>query len=337
MITISDRAIATLGGLALGDALGMPTQSLPRATIVSRYGSRVTQLEPAPSDHPIAAGLPAGTVTDDTEQAIILAELLVAARGIPDPKDIAKRLLQWEKDMRQRGSLDLLGPSTSRALAALLNGEDINHSGRYGTTNGAAMRIAPLGIMTPVDNLLVLVDQVESVSRVSHNTGLALAGASAIAAAVSAGIEGATVNEATDVAIRAAVIAASRGFWVAGADVATRIRWAVSVVKAPDYKEDPADLIYHLIGTSLASYESIPAAFAVLAIHPDNPWAACQLAASLGGDTDTIGALVGAVSGACNGLKGFPAPILKTVLTTNRLNLPPLANALIKIRQTQGG
>ena len=51
--------------------------------------------------------------------------------------------------MRARGSLDLLGPSTKRALTALLAGADIDQAGRFGVTNGAAMRITPVGIATP--------------------------------------------------------------------------------------------------------------------------------------------------------------------------------------------
>ena len=48
--------------------------------------------------------------------------------------------------------------------------------------------------------------------------------------------------------------------------------------------------------------ESVPAAFAVLAAFPDDPWQACLLAASLGGDSDTIAAMAGAVAGACHGM-----------------------------------
>jgi ADP-ribosylglycohydrolase len=195
------------------------------------------------------------------------------------------------------------------------------------------MRIAPVGIMASARNLSQLVDQVEFVSRVSHNTGLALAAASAIAAAVSAGIDGADVAEATELAIAAAEIASQRGYWVAGADVAARIRWAVSVVAEPTLDEDVADLIYRLVGTSLAAQESIPAVFAVLAVHPHDPWSACQLAASLGGDTDTIAAMAGAVAGACTGWQGFPENLVRIVLSTNHLELTPMVDALLNLRR----
>lgn len=336
MANMDRGALGALCGLAVGDALGMPTQSLPRATIVARYGPRVKRLEPAPPDHPLASGLPAGHVTDDTEQALLLTHLMVESGGMPDPRDFAEKLLQWEEDMRGRGSQDLLGPSTARALSELLSGADISRSGRYGTTNGAAMRITPVGICTPVYDLTTLVDRVEEVSRISHNTGLALAGAAAVAAAVSAGIDGADTVQATAVAIDAAVMGAKRGYWVAGADVAARIRWAVSEVTAPKVPGDAADLIDTLIGTSLACQESIPATFAVLAVHPDDPWAACQLAASLGGDTDTIAAMAGAIAGACCGVDRFPSSVLETVLATNHLDLKPLAESLLRFRNENG-
>ena len=140
------RALGALYGLAVGDALGMPTQSLPRARIVAAYGGLVGTFEPAPPDHPLAAGLPAGSVTDDTEQALLLARLLIEGGGRVDPAELARRLLAWERSMRERGSLDLLGPSTRRAIGELLAGADIDLAGRLGVTNGAAMRIAPVGI-----------------------------------------------------------------------------------------------------------------------------------------------------------------------------------------------
>jgi ADP-ribosylglycohydrolase len=283
------RAAGALYGLAVGDALGMPTQSLPRARIVAEYGGLVAAFEPAPPDHPLAAGLPAGSVTDDTEQALLLARLLIEGGGRVDPAELARRLLAWERSMRERGSLDLLGPSTRRAIAELLAGADIDLAGRLGATNGAAMRIAPVGIATPGADLALLVDRVVEASLVTHNTGVALAGAAAVAAAVSAGIDGATVAEATRSAVAAAKLAAGRGHWVAGADVAARIGWAAELA-AGLVPDEAAAAVSTLVGTSLAAQESVPAAFAVLAASPDDPWLACRLAASVGGDCDTIAA-----------------------------------------------
>ena len=150
---IEDRALGALYGLAIGDALGMPTQSLPRDVIVARYGEVISGFEAAPADHPLAAGLPAGSVTDDTEQALVLAQVLIDGDGQIDPTLLAERLIAWEASMRARGSADLLGPSTSRALKELLAGVDPSETGRFGTTNGAAMRVTPVGIVAASSDL----------------------------------------------------------------------------------------------------------------------------------------------------------------------------------------
>ncbi|HTQ88543.1 MAG TPA: ADP-ribosylglycohydrolase family protein [Streptosporangiaceae bacterium] len=337
----ANRARGALYGLAIGDALGMPTQMLSRTEIVDRWGPLLPGFEPAPPGHHIAAGMPAGAVTDDTEQAVLLARLLVKGHGMIDPHELATALTEWERDMAERGSLDLLGPSTKRAVAAILAGVPPDEAGVAGTTNGAAMRVAPVGIAVPLDSaappgtiLSTLVDRVVMASRVTHNTGIALAGAAAVAAAVSAGVSGATVAEATALAVRAAGVAAGRGHWVAGADVAARIEWAAGLVAGRTAAE-AAELIYALVGTSLATQESVPAAFAVLAVVPDDPWSACRLAASLGGDCDTIAAMAGAIAGACHGAGSFP-PEASAVIDAQGLGLAALAGELIALRGRPG-
>jgi len=325
-----DRARGALYGLAIGDALGMPTQLLSRKQIVDRWGQLLTGFEPAPDDHPIAAGMPGGAVTDDTEQATLLGRLLVSGHGRVDPAQLAAGLLDWERDMAARGSLDLLGPSTKRALEAVQAGTPPAEAGSHGDTNGAAMRIAPVGVATSAADLPALVDRVQQASLVTHNTSIALAGAAAVAAAVSAGIDGASVAAATGMAIAAARLGGQRGHWTAGADVAARIDWAAGLVAGAGPRQ-AAELIYTLIGTSLATQESVPAAFAVLSAVPDDPWGACLLAASLGGDTDTIAAIVGAISGACHGLAAFPVDAIK-VVDRNGLELSALADALLELR-----
>ncbi|HEX9043335.1 MAG TPA: ADP-ribosylglycohydrolase family protein, partial [Trebonia sp.] len=113
--------------------------------------------------------------------------------------------------------------------------------------------------------------------------------------------------------------------------VAARIGWAADLVKGLP-AEEAATVIYSLVGTSLATQESVPAAFAVLSAVPGDPWRACLLAASLGGDCDTIAAMAGAIGGACHGLSAFPAHAAK-VIDANGLGLADLADSLLAQRQ----
>jgi ADP-ribosylglycohydrolase len=141
-----ERARGALYGLAIGDALGMPTQMMSRSEVVARWGPLLPGFEAPPPGHPIADGMAAGSVTDDTEQAVLLGRLLVRGHGEIDPREWASALAGWEKEMAARGSLDLLGPSTKRALLAVQAGTPPQEAGRHGDTNGAAMRITPVGI-----------------------------------------------------------------------------------------------------------------------------------------------------------------------------------------------
>ncbi|WP_287141219.1 ADP-ribosylglycohydrolase family protein, partial [Mesorhizobium sp.] len=186
MAAAIDRAMGALVGGALGDALGMPTQLLSPARIVELYGPVEGFVAPA-ADHPVSKGLAAGTVTDDTEQALLLGRILVASGDGFDHTRWVKALLDWEREVKARGSYDLLGPSTKRAIDAINDGVPAEEAGRSGDTNGAAMRIAPVGIMMPLEPLDALVAKVAETCRATHNTSIAIAAAAAVAAAVSCG------------------------------------------------------------------------------------------------------------------------------------------------------
>jgi ADP-ribosylglycohydrolase len=329
----TNRARGALTGLAIGDALGMPTQYLSRASIAERYGV-LSDFEPAPDDNEISRGMPAGRVTDDTDQAVILGTLLVEGRGRVDPERFARQLLAWEKRMREAGSADLLGPSTLKALSLVADGVPTDRTGRWGDTNGASMRIAPVGVAIGMEPLAGIVDVVEQVSHVTHNTGIAIAGASAIAAAVSAGIDGLPLSEALALAVDAAEIGNQRGHYVAGPDIAARISWALGLVRNLE-PDDAMETIYRLVGVGVATQEAIPAALAMASLFPEDPWAVCRYAASLGGDCDTIAAMAGAVVGASTGLDAFPLEVREKLEAANpELRLNQLADDLLELRRS---
>lgn len=326
-----DRARGALVGLAVGDALGMPTQYFPREKIIERYGL-IDDFYAGPADNELSNGVPAGHVTDDTDQAVILGELLVEGGGSVDVLEFSRRLIAWETRMRASGSLDLLGPSTLKALTLVANGVSPDETGRWGDTNGAAMRITPVGIVVQVEPIAQLVDAAENANRVTHNTGVAIAGAAAIAAAVSSGIAGRDFDRSIESALAAAREGQRRGEYVAGADVADRIRWAIDLVQGRSIA-DALDLIYRLVGVGVATQEAVPAALAIASLFPDDAWDACRHAASLGGDCDTIAAMAGAVVGAHVGVSSVPDQILRKLDEANpTLRLVALADALFELR-----
>ncbi|KAE8763609.1 ADP-ribosylglycohydrolase family protein [Georgenia thermotolerans] len=349
--TTRDRARGALWGLAVGDALGMPAEGLPRALVAQRYGL-IDRFHPGHAeDNEIAGDLPAGHVTDDTDQAVIVGRLLVDGAGRVDATELAERLLAWQERMRAAGAASLLGPSTLRALQHIRTHGPSPTSGRWGDTNGAAMRIAPVGVATAARPLQVLVDRVVAVSEPTHNTHVALAGAAAVAAAVAVAVDGAGLPEALDAATAAARSGATRGFYTAAPSLAGRLECAVrltleaaeaaSGAGEAEQVEAGSRVIDEVVGTSLITQESVPAAFAVLAladaVRPGgaaDPWWVCRIAASLGGDCDTIAAMAGAVAGALGGRQALPAEAVDTVARRNpTLDLDTLAEDLLELRR----
>jgi len=332
-MTTLDRALGAFYGLALGDALGMPTQSLSRAQIKARFGE-ISALEDAGPDQPIAANMPKGSITDDTEQAILVGQLLVDGQGRIEPAVLAQALIAWEAEMQAKGSQDLLGPSTKRAIEMILAGHSPEEAGRYGTTNGAAMRITPVGIAADVANPEQFISAVVQACQVTHNTTLGISSAAAVAAVVSAGINGLDLGDALNLGQHIAQQAQTHGHWVAGGRIASRIGWARTISIDSD-KALLADVLYDVIGTSVASQESVVVSFALaqqVAIGEMQPFEALCMAASLGGDTDTIAAILGAMLGACLGLSSWPAAMIEQVKSVNDLELEPLVQGLLALR-----
>jgi ADP-ribosylglycohydrolase len=275
--------------------------------------------------------MPAGSVTDDTDQAVIVGRLIDEGGGRIDPTRLAHELLRWEEEMKAKGSFDLLGPSTKAALDAVARGVPPQEAGRFGSTNGAAMRVTPVGIAFAAEPLESFLDHVVESCQVTHDTTVGIAGAAAVAAAVSTGVGGGTLSTAVSAAVTAAEAGVRRGHWIAGADIASRIDWACRLVK--DLPEAEAlDRISALVGTSVASQESVPAAFAILTVTGGDPWRTTLLAANLGGDSDTIGAIAGAIAGSVAGLSAIPSDAVRTLRTVNSLELEPLTARLLALR-----
>lgn len=185
---LTEHARGAMIGLAIGDALGMPTQSMSAERIIECYGGPVRRLMDAVPQQPIAPNMKAGSVTDDTEQAFVLAARLIEDHGRIDNDAYAQDLLRWEAKMKEKGSLDLLGPSTKAALQALVEGVDPELTGRFGTTNGGAMRATPVGIAFIPGNALA--EEAWRSCVVTHNTMQGIESTTLVAAAVSLAIAG---------------------------------------------------------------------------------------------------------------------------------------------------
>lgn len=306
-----------LGGLygqALGDAWAMPALLRPDDTW-SLYGGWLTRFHPGPPQHPVHAGLPPGRVTDDTEQAFALAEAMIAD-GAVTAAGVARAVVSWYERVGGE-ACPYVGPSTRRAVLAIKAGADINVTGLRGDTNGAAMRVAPVGLIHPGDVAAAVRDAAISCIA-THNSDVAASGAAAVAGAIAQAMAPGATLEAI---IQAGMTAADQGRTLApvwmGASIARRIALAVEIARSAQPERVRLQELYDLIGATLSISESVPAAFGVLAMAQGEPQQAAIYAAGLSGDADTIGAMACAIAGAWYGVDAFAPEVIETLRRAN--------------------
>lgn len=332
------HVVACLYGAAIGDALGMPTQDLTRHTIYQHYG-KITDFVAAKPVQTIAKNMPAGKITDDTEQLLIVAKLLIEDQRI-DAWKFAVALQQWQEKMIACGSQDLLGPSSNLALENLRKGLPLAEVGRKGYTNGAAMRIAPVGIVYQTKKALI--EGIYEATVLTHNTIPALTAAALVAGSINAGLAGATPREA--VAYGKEIAWELTHTYVGGIPETSRKNTdqkgenqvLIRLERAEQLLASSRDIektLAEAIGTSLACEESVVGALALVETVTD-PWEMLLIAARAGGDTDTVGAIAGAVAGAICGKSAFPEQAINTIEQVNHLKIETVAQQLLQVRAT---
>ena len=147
---MKDRAAGCLLGSAIGDAMGMPASFMSPEAVKKNYG-RITDFL-VPSEEQTAHGeLEQGEITDDTQETMIIAEVLIEA-GCFDEGLFIKKMKAWALDHKMLEST-VIGPSTRRFLNAIIEGDNYRLIGRTGDTNGGAMRVAPVGLAIKHDTV----------------------------------------------------------------------------------------------------------------------------------------------------------------------------------------
>jgi len=326
---VLDKILGGLYGQAFGDAWAMPALLTPDDTW-ERYGGWITSFLPAPEDHPFHAGLPAARVTDDTEQAFALAEAILQ-EGRVSVEGAARAIVAWY-DRVDGDHCPYIGPSTRRAVQAIKRGQDLYTTGRFGDTNGAAMRIAPVGLIHPGD-VPAAVEDAHRACVPTHHTDVAISGAAAVAGAIAAAMqEDATLDDIVQAGKEAADLGRQRGPRWTGASVSRRIDMAVDIARSARPPRERLREIFDVVGTTLAIPESVPAAFGVLVMAEGDPVQAAIYAAGLSGDADTIAAMACAIAGAWRGADAFPAEAIAQLRAANpELDFDRVARGLLEL------
>ncbi|MEM3815638.1 MAG: ADP-ribosylglycohydrolase family protein [Candidatus Bathyarchaeia archaeon] len=323
------KAYGCLAGVAIGDAMGSPTTFMSPEEIREKYGFVRNFIKP-PKEHLIHGGLKAGQVTDDTEMTLLVAHSIISCEKI-DTECYVKHLLRW---VLERGLLetDYLGPSTRSALLQIIQGVSIEKSGMFGTTNGAAAKISPIGIVNR-RNLEKTVNDVYKICLPTHGTNIAISAAAAVACAISAAFnDDSDVNGLLEAAIYGAKEGYKLGFRYPSAPVVKRIELALRLIEEAKNEEDACRLLYEYVGMGVAANESIPSAIGIIKLANGDPIKAITLAVNCGGDSDTIASIVGGICGALQGIDAFPKHYVEVVEEINGINLREVAEKLLTVR-----
>lgn len=315
------RIAGAFYGQALGDAFGMPSELWPRARVKEHFGW-IDQFLDGPAENDAAQYFLAGQFTDDTSMALALADSIIERDGSIDPDSIAQHILLWAEGF-DAFSKNVFGPTSKVAFTAIRAGQAISEIPNLGTTNGAAMRVMPLGCLLSTRSIDRFCAEVALASSPTHKSDIAVAGAVAVASAISMAIDGMQwpdIREALPGIARFAQTQISTGATFS-ASLAARIELAFEVTKHASDVIEASERVYELIGAGTSTIESVPAAFAMADLAELNPNVCAELCANLGGDTDTIGAMATAICGAYSGFESIDSTLVRLLNEANQVDL----------------
>jgi len=280
-----ERFVGALLGTACGDALGSGVEGMAREEIRGRFGD-VRDFLPERGK---------GRYTDDTQMTLALALSLIRV-GEVDGADCA--LSYAELFEAERG----YGRSAAAVLEALRGGADYRRTGTLffpggSFGNGAAMRIAPVGLVFGAIGGERLREKVFEAVRCTHVHPEAVDGASVQALAVSLMLrcEGGRLPDAFGTFERLREVCRTER-------LRRKLRDAEALLVGGGSDAEAV----RVLGVGVASAESVPAAVFTALRYGADPEEALVRAVGLGGDTDTIAAMTGALVGALHGPDSFP-------------------------------
>jgi ADP-ribosyl-[dinitrogen reductase] hydrolase len=291
----TSRAEGVLIGLACGDALGRPVEFDSPGAIERDHGTLREMIGHGTWNQP------AGTITDDTEQALCLARSL-AEQSTFDPADVAERFVDWY----ETGPFDI-GIMTRRSLERLQRGTPWHEAGQKvwekspegsNAGNGSVMRCPPLALAygdSEKTDKLARVSR--DSSRITHADPRCTYGC-AVLNLIIAGLLRKEREPLSD------AVAYVRG------DAPAELVGALDpIARGKDVESlENSGYVVHTLQTALHD-----------GFRAESLEEAIVTSVNRGGDTDTIGAVTGAVAGARFGAGSIPDSWLAEIKETEEL------------------
>ncbi|MGP2437671.1 ADP-ribosylglycohydrolase family protein [Streptomyces sp. JW3] len=276
-VTAGERAVATVVGAAVGDALGAPFEFGPAGAFSGRFP------EPGAGEMCGGGGWDPGEATDDTQMAVLVGESLLARGGLDLP-DVFDRFRRWAAaDPKDIGlqTEDVLtnGMPWDTAAAAHFR---VN---QRAAGNGALMRAATSAVYFARAGQAATMDAARRIAALTHGDRAAWEGTAVYHELVRQALAGGDPLAAVPEAL---------------ALVHPDHRPRYATVLDPGWHPDEATEFNGAVWPCLGS--------AVWAVHTTSGFVAVVRAAiDLGGDTDTVAAVTGGLAGAVHGPAAIPA------------------------------
>lgn len=311
MTTMRNRFRGCLVGLAVGDALGGPVESLSRFEVAQQHGGTLRKM--------VGGGglrLKPGETTDDTAMATALAESIVAC-GDLKVDDVAARYAAWLSS-DPKG----VGKTTRLALRAWKYGLTVptaalgahRQTGGMSAGNGTVMRCAPIALRYVYDERR-LVDASRDEALITHFDPRAWSGSVAVNLLIKHFIHDIPVTNAIKAAAQRIRREPRAACEVAEVLEIVQPNMEASTLPTSGYVLDTLRIAVWAM-LSLSTFEE-----AVVA------------AVNLGGDADTQGAVTGALAGARWGYNAIPQHWLEPLQGHD--HLIDLADQLLELAERQ--
>lgn len=278
----ANQARALLYGLALGDALGAPTEFMSYSDIKTRFGAAGIQELPAPALY-----------TDDTQMTLAVAEALVIAgdRPLDDlMRVMGDRFIEWlhsPENNRAPGQTCIAG------VTAYENGASWREAGLPQSKGcGSAMRVAPLGYFYQT-NEVMLKTVAQASSMITHRHPAALAASAGAAYLVKLALDGVAPEK---------YLSLLHAFTEGMSDDYDRALLRVSHVLG--WGDEVAAMRH--IGEGWVAEEAVALALYCVMRYPDNYLDAVRRGANSNGDSDSIACIAGGVAAARLGIEAIP-------------------------------
>ncbi len=286
-MSLESRYQGCILGLAIGDALGMPTEFKSLTEIRECFGPEgVTDLE--------AGDWAAGHFTDDTQMTLALAEGILAAGRDASVDAImteaAREFVAWNE--APVGGHRAPGGTCQRGCRNLAAGVPWRDSGDPNSKGcGTAMRAAPVGLAWPGDYERIREIGVAQ-SLATHGHPCALAGSVAVAALVSMALE----SERPERMLERTIALTE--------DISEE--FVAHLARVPEALASESLVAWELLGKAWVAEEAVAGALYCFLRSPSDYRATVLRAANTDGDSDSLACIAGAISGAYNGLEAIP-------------------------------